>query len=309
MPRQSSPFTRRAVAAAVVGLTMLAGCRGREADRSAIATDSALARDLAMAQQQLPPQTVFNDAPIGATSAGPSSGAPDPRPEPPKSRAPRPVPSPRRESPRSPVARTPRPTPPAPAPAVEQPSTSPAPAPAPAAGIIGVGSRVGMTMNGSVCAGTALAGDKLTATVSNATVGSNGAIIPAGATVVLEVVSVDRADPIEMSQIHFHVRAIDVNGSAYPVEGDLATLGAMEPVRVASGNDRTKVIGGAVAGAVLGRILGKSTKGTIIGAAAGAAAGSAASKASKGSDACLPDGSPLRFTLSRELVVRREGQL
>ena len=165
-----------------------------------------------------------------------------------------------------------------------------------------------MTINGRVCVGSALAGDKFTATVSNATVGSNGAIIPAGATVVLEIASVDRADPIEASQIHFHVRAIDVDGSAYPVEGDLATLGTMEPVSVASGNERTKVVGGAVAGAVLGRIFGKSTKATVIGAAAGAAAGTAAAKASRGSDACLPDGSALRLTLSRELVVRRDGQ-
>jgi len=166
-----------------------------------------------------------------------------------------------------------------------------------------------MTINGRVCVSSALAGDKFTATVSSATVGSNGAIIPAGATVVLEIASVDRADPIESSQIHFHVRAIDVEGSAYPVEGDLATLGTMAPAKVAAGNDRTKVVGGAVAGAVLGRIFGKSTKATVIGAAAGAAAGTAASRTSHGDDACLPDGSALRLTLSRELVVRREGQI
>ncbi|MEO8564561.1 MAG: glycine zipper 2TM domain-containing protein [bacterium] len=308
MPRPS-PFTRRA-AAAIVVLTLLAACRDRAADRVESAPDSALASDLAMAQRQLPPQTVFNDAPIGGnTSATPAEAMPDPRPAPPTARAPRPVPSPRRESPPASVARSPRPTAPSPEPSVEQPAATPAPAAAPAAGVIGVGSRVGMTMNGRVCAGTVLAGDKFTATVSSATVGSNGAVIPAGATVVVEVTSVDRADPIEMSQIHFHVRAIDVNGSAYPVEGDVATLGSMEAVRVASGNDRTKVVGGAVAGAVLGRIFGKSTKATVIGAAAGAAAGSAASRASKGSDACLADGSALRLTLSRDLVVRREGQI
>jgi hypothetical protein len=166
-----------------------------------------------------------------------------------------------------------------------------------------------MTTNGRVCARSALAGDKFTATVSTATMGSNGAVIPAGSTVVLEVVSVDRADPIEMSQIHFHVRAIDVNGEPYPADGDVATLGAMETVRSSSGNDRTKVVGGAVAGAVLGRIFGRSTKATVIGAAAGAAAGTAAAKASQNTDACLPEGSALRLTLSREIVVRREGQI
>jgi hypothetical protein len=166
-----------------------------------------------------------------------------------------------------------------------------------------------MTTNGRVCARTALPGDKFTATVSSATVGSNGAVIPAGATVVLEVVSVDRWDPIEQSQIHLHVRAIDLNGEPYPADGDVTALGSLETVRSSGGNDRTKVVGGAVAGAVLGRILGKSTKGAVIGAATGAAAGTVAAKGSQNTDACLPEGSALRLTLSREIVLRREGQL
>jgi hypothetical protein len=207
------------------------------------------------------------------------------------------------------VARSPRPTPPEePTAVAEQPAPAPAAA-GPAAGVIGVGSRVGMTINGRVCTRTALAGDKYTATVSTATVGSNGAIIPAGATVVLQVASVERADPIENSRIQFHVRAIDVNGQPQPAEGDIATLGPMEPVQTAGGNDRTKVVGGAVAGAVLGRILGKSTKATVIGAAAGAAAGTAAARRGQSGDACLPDGSALRLTLSREIVVRDAGRI
>jgi hypothetical protein len=166
-----------------------------------------------------------------------------------------------------------------------------------------------MTTNDRVCT-RALAGDKFTATVSSETRGSNGAVIPAGSTVVLEVASVDRADPIERSQIHFRVRAIDVNGEPQPADGEIATLGSMQTVRGTSGgNDRTKVVGGAVAGAVLGQILGRSTKATVIGAAAGAAAGTAAAKRSGGADACLPEGSELRLTLSRDIVVRRDGQL
>ena len=160
-----------------------------------------------------------------------------------------------------------------------------------------------MTTNARVCAASALAGDKFTATVSEPTVGSNGAEIPAGTTVVIEVASVERADPIEQSRIQFRVRSLDVNGSSRAVDGSVATLGPLEKVQVASGNDRKKVIGGAVAGAVLGRIFGGSTKSTVIGAAAGAAAGTAAAHATRASDACLPVGSALRLTLSREIVV------
>jgi outer membrane biosynthesis protein TonB len=312
MHRAATSLARRVAPsfAALAVLATFAGCRDRASSDAAGTPDSSLARDLAMARQQLPPQTVFNDAPIGGTtSAAPSAGAPEPKPAPPKARAPRPTPTPRRESPPAPVVRSPRPTPPAPVSQQPVPEPAPAPTPARAAGIIGAGSRVGMTTNGRVCARTALAGDKFTATVSSATTGTNGAVIPAGATVVLEVSSVDRADPIESSQIHFHVRAIDVNGEPYPADGEVATLGSMETVRSSSGNDRTKVIGGAVAGAVLGKIFGKSTKATVIGGAAGAAAGAAAAKASGSSDACLPEGTALRLTLSREIVVRRDGQL
>jgi hypothetical protein len=162
-----------------------------------------------------------------------------------------------------------------------------------------------MSINARVCTNTALPGDKFTATVTSATVGSNGAVIPAGATVVLEVASVDRADPVENSRIEFRVRAIDVNGAARPADGDVATLASLEGGRASGSNERTKVIGGAVAGAVLGQIFGRSTKSTVIGAAAGAAAGTAAARASRTSYACLPEGSPLRLTLSRDLVVRR----
>lgn len=166
-----------------------------------------------------------------------------------------------------------------------------------------------MTTNGRVCARNVLVGDKYTATVTSAMVGSNGAIIPSGATVVLEVASVDRADPIENSQIQFRVRSIDVNGSAHEANGDIAALGSLEKVQTPTGNDRNKVIGGAVAGAVLGRIFGGSTKATVIGAAAGAAAGTVAARASQATDACLPEGSALRLTLSRDMVIRRDGAI
>ncbi|HEU4722878.1 MAG TPA: hypothetical protein VFS59_16075, partial [Gemmatimonadaceae bacterium] len=260
-----------------------------------------------LAQRQVAPEVVFNDAPLGEsprTDAAPAA----PAAAPPRARTRRPTPAPRRESPPARVARTPRPTTPEPTVAEPASASAPAPAPAAAAGVIGAGTRVGMTTNGRTCT-TALAGDKFTATVTSAITGSNGASIPAGSTVVLEVTSVERVDPIEASRIHFHVRAIDVNGEPQPADGEVATLSQMETARVSGGSDRTKVVGGAVAGAVLGRILGGGTKGTVIGAAAGAAAGTAAAKRSQNTVACLPEGSTLQLTLSREIVVRREGKI
>jgi len=289
--------------AVLASLALLGACRDRASTDGTSSLDSAFARDIELAQRQASPQTVFNDAPIGgSTAAAPETSAPAPTP----ARAPRPTPTPRRESPRAPVMRAPRPTTPTPTPVDRAPE--PAPTAAASASVIGAGARVGMTMNDRTCT-TALAGDKFTATVSAATVGSNGAVIPAGATVVLEVTSVERADPVEASRIHFHVRAIDVDGQLYPGEGELTTLSQMETERMSGGSDRTKVVGGAVAGAVLGRILGGGAKGTVIGAAAGAAAGGAAAKRSQGARACLAAGSALQLTLSREIVMRRDGKL
>jgi hypothetical protein len=294
-------LARRALVPVTV-LALTAGCRDRAAtsDNSALSTDSALARDIALAQRNDPGPLIFNDAPVGASpSARPAPGAPSTRREPPRATAPIPRPAPRREAP-APVSRTP-----SPAPAAESPAASPGPA----RGVIGAGTRLGMTTNGRVCAATALAGDKFTATLTSATTGTNGAVIPAGSTVVIEVASVDRADPIEASHITFRVRSIDVDGVARSADGDIATLGALEPVQTAGGNDRTKVIGGAVAGAILGRILGGSTKATVIGGAAGAAAGTVMAKRGQTTDACLPNGAPLRLTLSRDVVVPASGSL
>jgi hypothetical protein len=294
-------FLPRRALLPVAGLLLAIGCRDRE---PAPPTDSTLARDLALAQQPGTGPMVFNDAPIGAnTAAAPAPAAPTPRPEPPKVSTQRPKPTPRRERPPAPVQRTPREPAPASVQSTPTPAPAPAPAPAPSNGVIGAGAQVGMTTNPKVCAASALAGDKFTATVSEPTVGSNGATIPAGTTVVIEVASVERADPIEDSRIQFRVRSLDVSGTSRAVDGTVATLGPLEKVQVASNNDRKKVIGGAVAGAVLGRIFGGSTKSTVIGAAAGAAAGTAAAHATHSSDVCLPAGSALRLTLSREIVV------
>lgn len=285
---------------AVSGMLAIGACR----ERAPAATDSSLAQDLAMAQRTDVMPTVFNDAPLGGSAASaPQRAAPTPKPEPPRARTPTPTPVPRRQQPPAPVARTPQPAPQQPV--VAAPAPTPAPASAPAAGIIGAGTRVGMSTNSRVCTANVLVGDKFTATVTSGITGSNGASIPPGATVVLEVAAVDRADPVENSRIEFRVRAIDVNGEARPAAGDVATLGTLETVHASSGNDAQKVIGGAVAGAVLGRILGRSTKSTVIGAAAGAAAGTAAARRSQSSDACLPEGSSLRLTLSRDIVVQR----
>lgn len=294
-PTSSRPLLSFAAAL----LTLVGACQ----ERTPAGSDSSLAHDLAVAQRPGDLPTVFNDAPPGA----PSPPAPVSTPRPAPRRVNAPAPAPRRTAAQSRIA---PPPPSAPSiPVVTAPTPSGGESPSPAAGVIGAGARVGMTTNARVCVAQSLPGDKLTATVNQATVGTNGAVIPAGATVVLEVASVERGDPIETSRLTFRVRVIDIDGVSTPAAGEVATLDAVEPVRTAGGSDRPKVVGGAVAGAVLGRIFGGSTKATVIGAAAGAAAGTAAARAAQSVDACLPSGSALRLTLSRDLAVRRDGRI
>jgi hypothetical protein len=156
-----------------------------------------------------------------------------------------------------------------------------------------------------VCSPSNRPGDKIVATVNSPVTGSNGALIPAGSKVVLEVASVTPGQSAETSEIVFHVRALYVGDKSYSVEGRVSPASDLEKVKIAGdpGADKKKVVGGAIAGAVLGQILGRSTKSTVIGAATGAAAGAVAAKAGERSEGCMREGSVLRLTLGEAVVM------
>ncbi|MEO6877477.1 MAG: YMGG-like glycine zipper-containing protein, partial [Gemmatimonadaceae bacterium] len=170
-------------------------------------------------------------------------------------------------------------------------------------GEIGSGTTVALTSGSKVCTSTNLPGDKIVATVNEAITGSNGAVIPAGSSVVLEVASVNSGQSADGATITFRVKTLVINDKTYTVAGNVAPSGQLERTKVAGGNDKTKVIGGAIAGALLGQILGHNTKGTIIGAAAGAATGAVVAKSGEKWEGCLPSGAPLRLTLTGTLVM------
>jgi hypothetical protein len=162
-----------------------------------------------------------------------------------------------------------------------------------------------MTSGSKVCTSNQV-GDKLVATVNSPITGTNGAVIPAGSSVVLEVASVNPGDDSNGASINFRVRAVVVNDKQYPVTGDVLTLGTLDKVKVDNPDpnaDKKKVIGGAIVGGILGQLIGHSTKGTVVGAAAGAVAGVAASKATQKYQGCLPQGSPLRLTINSPITM------
>jgi YMGG-like Gly-zipper len=183
---------------------------------------------------------------------------------------------------------------------------APVPAAAPARGEIGVGTGFGLTSGAKVCTNTNRAGDKIVATLNSAVTGSNGAVIPAGSTIVLEVASTSSGQNGDGAQINFRIRSLVINDKTYDVNGDVSTVSALEKTKVANGDpnaEKKKVVGGAIAGAILGQMIGHNTKGTIIGAAAGAATGAAISRSGESYEGCLPAGSSLHITLNSPILM------
>jgi hypothetical protein len=278
------------VAALICSLGLAAACADK---RRSTSVDSDLARDLQLAGQ-LPAQPTFQDTALSSPSTKVLE---------------KPEPSLRTVTPaRRNVPRAPAPTRVAVSTESDARSAAPAPASAPAPAPsreIAAGTGISMTAGGRVCTETGRPGDKIVATTDGAVTGSNGAVIPAGSKVVLEVASVTAGQSPEQSQIVFHVRALYVNDVLYSVSGDVTPVSNLERVKVAGAPnaDKKKVIGGAIAGAIIGQIMGKSTKSTVIGAATGAAAGAVVAKAGERYEGCLPEGASLRLTLTQPVAM------
>ena len=176
-------------------------------------------------------------------------------------------------------------------------------------GRIAAGTGIAVTTGDQVCTLNGRPGDKIVARVSADVTGSDGAVIPAGSTAVLEVASVTRGDTPEGATLVFRVRTLDVGGDSYSVVGKADASQDLARTRApgASSSDKKKVIGGAIAGAILGQVLGKDTKSTIIGAAAGGAAGAVTAKVTAKYDGCLPKGATVRVVLEEPMSIAIRG--
>jgi hypothetical protein len=283
-------MTRRLIPA-LVALATLVACAD---DKPAL--DADLARDLELATAQ-PAQPQLNDGPEQA----PEMKAPVPAAQqrtPTRSTSPARAPQVARRTPAPRIDTTTlRSQAPAPAVEVEQQS-----APVRFRGI-GSGASLSLATRTQVCTSNR-PGDKLVATLTSAVPGHDGAIIPAGSTVVLEVASVTPGSSPESAQISLRVRSVVIDDSAHPVNGDVAIASGLERgPATANNSDKKKVIGGAIAGAVIGQVMGRDTRSTVIGAAAGAAAGTAAAAATRKYHACLPAGATVRATTSQPIAL------
>ena len=254
-------------------------------DGDDLASDTTLSGDLALAGQDTLAEPSLTDVPEEAEPA-PSTKAPSTRPS------------------------TPRPS--TPRPSTPQPTTTPSgntvetgtPGSEGTLGSIAAGTDITLAAGERICTNTHKPGDKFTATVSEAVMGSNGAVIPAGSRAVVQVTSVDQSENVnDPARIGLVVQQIVIDGKAYPIDATI-TSASVEQVRTASkGSDAKKVIGGAVAGAILGQVLGKDTKSTVIGAATGAAAGTAIAMGTGDHAGCIPSGGTIAIKLNSAAQV------
>jgi len=171
-------------------------------------------------------------------------------------------------------------------------------------GTIPAGSVLNLASNSTVCTNSNHVGDRFNASITNAISGSNGAVIPAGATATVEVTELKRSenanDPVRMG---FRVVSVNFGGHTYPVSATTTSADVSRVKNQPKGKDVQKVVGGAAIGAIAGQILGKSTKATVIGGAVGGAAGAAAAAATSNYEGCVNSGSRITATLNSSTQV------
>ena len=269
---------------------------------TSLASDTTLNRDLALANRDSAAQPQLADVPatpaVETPAPVPMRTNPAPRPT-----ASRPAPRPRTTTP-TPPAPTTRTT----ASGNTETRNTAGSASASGGGAVGTissGSSLSLRSNSRVCTNTYTVGQTFTATVANSVEGSNGASIPSGATVTLEVTQLKRSENANDKIImEFAVRSVSFGGRTYPVTGTVADANVERVRNQPRNKDAQKVATGAAIGAIAGQILGKNTKSTVIGAAAGAAAGAGAAAATSNYEGCVPDGGSIAVNLTAPLQVR-----
>ena len=295
-----SKYIRQLGAPLALTCALLAGaCTTDNKQNDQLAQDSAaLNRDLNLANSDTAAKPALQDVPAAATTPAPAATTPAPAPRR-TTTASRPAPAP---------ARTTTPTTTRPSNTTASGNTVSSGAGTNTGGAVGSiasGTTINLTSTQRICTNTNKVGDKFTATVAEAVSGSNGAVIPAGATATVTVTQLKRSensnDKVVMG---FAVNSITYGGHTYSIDSDV-TYAKVENVRnTPKSKDAQKVLGGAAVGAVLGQVIGKNTKGTVIGAAAGAAAGAGAAAATANYEGCVPDGGRIQIKLTSPAQVR-----
>ncbi len=300
--------SRSATLLVMVSLAVTIGCGGKDSQRA----NGTPAREIQLAPSATA-QPQLNDAPAPGNATA---------------EAPKPAPKPARVASASKSAATSqqvivRPldpqesapvSAPAPAPVAAAPTAAAAPAaggagagpPAPAMGTISAGIAFAVHPIARVCTNTFKPGDRFTTTLTESVAGTDGAVLPAGSSVVLRVDQSTRStNGNDSLNLTFGVVSLRIGQQSYEVTGHVTQTTPLEKVRVQTTGDQAKKVGaGAVLGALAGQLLGKNTRSTVIGGAVGAAAGAAVAAGTTDYDGCVPANGTLQVNLDAPLRVK-----
>jgi hypothetical protein len=275
-------------ASLVLSLALLAGACAKKDDTAA--ADSALNSDIQLANRDTAAQPALTDVPAAtATNPAPSTSAP------------RTTTRTTTTTTRTPTTTTRRPTTTTTASGNTVTRTNTG---STRVGTIPAGAELNLASGSKICTNTNRVGERFTATVSNPVSGSNGALIPAGATATVEVTELKRSENANDNVVMgFRVVSVSYGGHTYPVSATTSYAQVNKVKNQPKSKDVQKVVGGAAIGAIAGQILGKSTKATVIGAAAGGAAGAAAAAATSNYEGCVNSGGRITATLNSSTQV------
>jgi hypothetical protein len=294
-----SQYIRRISATFTIALALgAAACKGEPKQDTLAQDTSALGRDLALAGNDTAAQPALTDTLAGAPAAAPAASTPAAPTRAPAASAPRRTTTPTPSRPRTTASgntETRRPT----GGAGAGTSTGGS------VGNIAAGTQINLTSNDRVCTNTNQVGDRFTATVSEAVTGSNGATIPAGATVTLRVTELKRSENVrDEARVGLEVVSVSFGGTSYNLDARVADAD-VERIRASSrGNDAKKVAAGAAVGAIAGQVLGRNTRSTVIGGAVGAAAGAAAAAGTANYEACVGQAKKIVIQLNSAAQVK-----
>ena len=285
-------YIPRLNASLALSLALLAGACSVKKDNSA-AADSALNKDIQLANGDSTAQPALTDVPAGTPTTGTAATK---------------TTTPKTTTKTSTTTRTPTTTTRTPTTSVTSSGNTVTRTSGTSAGArtgtIAAGSTLNLASSRTICTNTNHVGDRFTASVTNAVSGSNGAVIPAGATATVEVTELKRSENARDNVVMgFRVVSVSYGGHTYPVSATTASADVTKVKNQPKSKDVQKVVGGAAIGAIAGQILGKSTKATVIGAAAGGAAGAAAAAATSNYEGCVNSGGRITATLNAPATV------
>jgi hypothetical protein len=282
-------YIPRFKASLLLSLALVAGACAKKDDTAA--ADSALNKDIQLANRDTTAQPALTDVPAATTTTpAPSTSAPRTTTKT----------TTKTTTTRTPTTTTRQPTVTSSGNTVTRTNAGTAAR----VGTIPAGATLNLASGSKICTNTNKVGERFSATVTDAVVGSNGAVIPAGATANIEVTELKRSENANDNVVMgFRVVSVSFGGHTYPVSATTSYAQVSKVKNQPKGKDVQKVVGGAAIGAIAGQILGRSTKATVIGGAVGAAAGAGAAAATANYEGCVNSGGRITATLNSSTQV------